>query len=244
MPFGELGTWTENRKAMMVTDDGGVLVNTPVSNYKTNTESMNTVIEVDKDGGAKVTASYTLYGDGRNELLMYYHDLKDDEKRKFFITNMEWKHPDVFELGNSKNKANPYLVTATMDYEKIYSFNAGSKLFFETRLYPIFDEEIPEYEKRMRDYYFTAPHQALDTTVYKFPAGFSLETMPKNKLVQFPFAQYACNYSWDAATHTLTSVALLQIKDRVIKAADYTKLVDFKKQVMADVNEKIVMKKE
>jgi uncharacterized protein YbaA (DUF1428 family) len=84
----------------------------------------------------------------------------------------------------------------------------------------------------------------MDTTVYKFPANYSLENIPKNKQVQFAFAQYNCNYSWDAAMHTLTTIALLQIKDRVIKAADYAKLLDFKKQVMADMNEKIVMKKE
>ena len=104
---------------MMVTDDGGVLVNTPVSNYKSNTETVHTVIEVNADGGAKVKTNYTVWGDSRDELLMRYHDLKEDEKRKFFITNMEWKHPDNFEISNSKNKANPYLVSATMDYEKI-----------------------------------------------------------------------------------------------------------------------------
>lgn len=131
-----------------------------------------------------------------------------------------------------------------MDYEKIYSFNAGSKLFFETRLYPVFDEEIPEYEKRKADYYFTFPYQVIDTTVFKFPAVYSLKNIPKNKQVQFSFAQYSCNYSWDAIRHTLTSVALLRIKDRVIKASDYMKLIDFKKQVMADVNEKVVMKRQ
>ena len=131
-----------------------------------------------------------------------------------------------------------------MDYEKIYAFKAGSKLFFEARLYPIFDEEIVDQEKRQRDYYFTYPYQVMDTTVYKFPAGYTLETVPKNKSVQFTFAQYSSNYNWDANSRTLTSIALLQIKDRVIKAADYTKLVDFKKQVTADMNEKIVMKKE
>ena len=244
LPFAQLGPFTENRKAMMVTEAGGVLVNTPISIYKNNSKSINTVIEVNEDGEAKAKTNYILYGDERDELLMRYHDLKEDEKRRFFITNMEWKNPDFFEISNSKNKANPYQVSATMDYEKIYSFNAGSKLFFETRLYPIFDEEIPENEKRIRDYYFTCPYQVIDTTVYKFPAGFSLETMPKNKSVQFAFAQYSCNYIWDAATHTLTAVALLQIKDRVIKAGDYPKLIDFKKQVMADINEKIVMKKE
>ncbi|MEP7255371.1 MAG: DUF3857 domain-containing protein [Ferruginibacter sp.] len=244
LPFAELGPFTENRKAMMVTDNGGVLVNTPVSNYNTNTESVNTVIEVNADGGAKVNALCTLKGEGRDNLLMRFHDLKDDEKRKYFITEKEWKQPDIFDISTSPNKNNPYVVNAKMEYEKIYSFNAGSKLFFEPRLYPIFDEEIPEYEKRMRDYYFTCPYQAFDTTVYKFPAGYALETMPKNKSVSKPFAQYTCTYTWDVNTHTLSSVALLQIKERVIKAADYTALYDFKKQVMEDVNEKIVMKKE
>ena len=71
-----------------------------------------------------------------------------------------------------------------------------------------------------------------------------METMPKNKTVKFPFAEYTCTYIWDAASHTLSSFALLQIKERIIKASDYSKLIDFKKQVMADMNEKIVMKKE
>lgn len=244
LPFGQLGPFTENRKAMMVTSDGGVLVNTPLSSYKSNTQNMNTVIEVDENGSAKVKMRYSLYGDDRDEFLMRYHDMKEDEKRKFFISNMEWKHPDVFNISNSKNKDNPYIITASMEYEKIYSFNAGSKLFFESRLYQIFDEDIPENEKRQRDYYFTNPYQSFDTTVYKFPTGYTMETIPQNKSVKFPFCEYSCTYSWDAASHSLSSFAVLQIKDRVIKATDYPKLIDFKKQVLADMNEKIVMKKE
>jgi len=244
LPFTNLDETTLNRKAVLITESGGVLVNTPRSNFKNNSEGVHTVIEVNEEGGGKVKANYILYGDGRDDMLRYYHDLKEDEKRRFFIKNMEWKQPDNFEISNSKNKANPYLVSTTMDYEKIYSFNAGSKLFFEPRLYPVFDEEIPEYEKRMHDYYFSCPYQSMDTTVYKFPAAFSLENIPKNKSIDFPFAHYTCNYTWNEAARTLTAIALLQIKERVIKAADYSKLVDFKKQVMADMNEKIVMKKQ
>lgn len=244
LPFAQLGPFTENRKAMMVTDNGGVLVNTPNSNFKNNTKTAHTLIEVNEDGGGKVKTNYTLSGEERDQLLMRYHDLREDEKRKYFITQNEWKQPDNLQISNSKDKANPYQVSATMDYEKIYSFNAGSKLFFETRLYPLFDEDIPEYENRKADFYFTCPYQSIDTTVYKFPAGVIAENIPKNKLVEFPFAHYSCTYYWDAATRTLTAIAILQIKERVIKPADYTKLVDFKKQVMADVNEKIVMKKE
>lgn len=244
LPFAELGPFTENRKAMMVTDNGGVLVNTPVSTYQRNTETIRTVIEVNADGGAVVNTACKLTGEGRDELLMRFHDMKDDEKRKFFLTDRNWKQPDVLTVTTADKTSNPYWVNASMEYDKAYSFHAGSKLFFEPRLYPIFNEDIPESSKRMRDYYFTCPYQVSDTTVYKFPSGYTVENMPSNKSVSKPFAQYTCTYTWDAATHTLTSVALLQLKERVIKAADYPALCDFSKQVMADVNEKIVMKKE
>ena len=243
LPFASLDETTLGRKAVMITDTGGVLINTPASMYKINTEKTNTVIQVDDEGGAKVKSVNTLFGEERDKLLMRFHDLKDDEKRRYIISGKTWRQPDIFDVNTSKNKDNPYLITSSMEYERIYLFNAGSKFFFETRLYPVFDEEIITQDKRMRDYYFKYPYQVSDTTIYKFPASFSLETMPKNKLVQFPFAEYASSYSWDEALRTLTAITLLQIKDRVIKAADYTKLVDFKKQVMADINEKIVMKK-
>ena len=244
LPFAELGPFTENRKAMMVTDNGGVLVNTPASNYKNNTEAVNTVIEVNADGGAQVNVTARLTGDGRDELLMRFHDMKDDEKRKYFITEKTWKQPDALKIATADRSTNPYWVKAAMEYEKVFSFNAGSKLFFEPRLYPIFDEDIPENNNRMRDYHFTCPYQVFDTTVYKFPAGYTPENLPKSKSVTRPFAQYTCAYTWDADTRTLTSVAMLQLKERVIKAADYKALYDFNKQVMADVNEKIVMKRE
>ena len=244
LPFAELDETTLNRKAVMVTDNGGVLVNTPVSTYQKNTEAIRTVIEVNTDGGAHVNTSCSFTGEDRDELLMRFHDMKEDEKRKFFLTEKTWKQPDVFNLGTSGKISNPYWLKAEMEYEKVYSFNAGSKLFFEPRLYPIFNEDIPENNNRLRDYHFTCPYQVFDTTVYKFPAGYTLENMPKNRSVNKPFAQYACTYTWDANARTLTAVASLQMKERVIKAADYPALFDFSKQVMADVNEKIVMKKE
>lgn len=244
LPFASLDETTLNRKCVMITDNGGVLVNTPVSNFKNNAGNAYTEIEVNDKGGATVKLNYKLTGEIRDKMLMRFHDMKDDEKRRFFITNMNLKQPDDLVITNSKYKDNPYLTTAKMEYERIYSFNAGSKLFFESRLYSLFNEEIVENERRLRDYYFIFPYETVDTTIYKFPSSYSLETMPKNKSIEYPFAQYNCKYNWDPAAHTLTSITVLQVKDRVIKAADYTKLLDFKKQVMADVNEKIVMKKE
>jgi hypothetical protein len=244
LPFAELGPFTENRKAMLITDSGGVLVNTPVSKYANNIENFVTHINVDEEGGAKLSAVYSTTGFQRDLLLMRFHDMKDDEKKSFFMSEKKWRQPDIINISSAAKTDNPYRVIAKMEYEKISSFSAGSKIFLEPRLYPIFDEDIPETEKRKRDYYFTCPYQATDTTVYQFPPGYSVESLPKNKLADQGFAHYNCSYNWDAATHTLSIIAQLQIRDRVIKAADYQKLLDFKKQVITNMNEKIVMKKD
>lgn len=244
LPFANLDETTLNRKGILITDSGGVVVNTPRSNFKNNAISFLANIEIDADGGAKATVSYASKGEERDELLMGFHDMKDDEKRKYFINGIEWKQPDIIDITNATKSDNPYLITAKMEYEKVYAFKSGSKYFFEPRLHPVFDEDIPETEKRMRDYYFNYPYQVADTTIYHLPAGFSTETLPKDKSIDLPFAAYSSSYKWDAASHTLTSIALVQVKERIVKAADYSKLLDFKKQVLADANEKIVLKKE
>ena len=244
LPFAMLGPFTENRKALLITDSGGVLVNTPQSNYKINSESFFTRITVEEDGGAKATAICRSTGDQRDELLMGFHNGKDDEKRKYFISGNEWKQPDFIDISTSGKSDDPYLLKASMEYEKVFSFKAGNKYFFDPRLYAIFQEEIPESEQRTMDYYFTCPYQSFDTTVYTFPRGYSVEKMPKGKSITFPFAVFTCNYSWDGGSNTLQNISNLQIRDRVIPAADYKKLLDFKRQVLACMNEKIVMKKE
>lgn len=244
LPFAELGPFTENRKAMIVTENGGVLVNTPVSKYTDNAVSFSTEIKVNEDGGAAVTAYYKSTGDERNDLLMGFHDLKEDDKKKGFIRHTEWKQPDYFELAVSPKAANPYVVSGKMEYENIASFKAGSKLFLEPRLYRFFDEDIPETNKRVNNYYFECPYQQSDTTIYKMPAGYTTESLPKDKNISLPFANYNSSYKWDAAGKQLTCVATVQIKERIVKAADYPKLLEFKNQVLADGNEKIVVKKE
>lgn len=244
LPFAQLGPFTENRKALMVTDEGGVLVNTPASHHLSNTENFITNIEVNEDFAAAVTTEYKTKGHNRNRLAAYFHDKRDDAKREFFIRDLGWKNPSIIDITTSQKTNDPYLINAKMDYDKIYSFKSGNRFFLESRLHKIFDEEIPETKERLRDYYFVCPYQSADSTFYKFPKGFTMETLPKSKSIVQPFARYVSSYSWDADNFILTVTSLLEIKDRIIKAADYQKLVEFKKQVTADSKEKIVMVKE
>lgn len=243
LPFAELDESTLSRTALMLTENGGVLVNTPSSNYRHNETVFVTEIKVDEEGGAAVTMQSNSYGEPRSNLQTGFHELKEDDKKKAFIRHTEWKQPDRFELAVSEKMKNPYQLSAKMEYENIASFKAGSKLFLEPRLYHFFDEDIPDNAKRLNDYYFDYPYQQTDTTIYLLPAGYMPESLPKNKNIQYPFASYTSSCTWDEASHKLTCVAYVAVKERVVKAADYSKLLDFKSQVQTDANEKIVVKR-
>lgn len=243
LPFGYLSPFTENRKAVMVTENGGVLVNTPVSRHTDNKISFYTSITLDKDAFADVTVKQITTGEERDNMIASVQEMKEDEKRKYFIKHFDWKQPDEILVTTASGRPDPFVMEAKMSYEKVYSFKAGSKYFLSNRLYQLLDEDIPDNPVRRYNYHFDYPYVINDTTVYQLPENFSFETIPQNSSVTFPFASFTNQYLLDKTANKLSIVATLQIKQRIVKAADYHKLLEFKKVVTESLNEKIVVKK-
>jgi hypothetical protein len=244
LPFAQLDESTLARKAIMITASGGVVVNTPASNHQRNQLTVTTTIKVNDEGGAVTTSQYTTTGEQRSTLQEIFHDLKEDDKKKNFMRMNSWKQPDNFEISTSSKMQHPYTISCKMDYENIATFKAGSKLFLEPRLYRLFDEDIADNSNRKYDYHFQYPYKITDTTIYQLPAGYKIENLPKNKVMELPFAAYTSTYFFEAAQQTITCVASLAIKERIVKATDYNKLIAFRNMIETDAAEKIVVKKD
>lgn len=241
--FGDLGSGKQNKTALLVTENGGVLVQTPKSKPHENTRSCHTDIQLNEDGSGKVAAVLNATGDFREEQLYFLGQSTSDEKTRYFVNHMEWKHPDNLQI-KAGSKAMPiFNMAANMDYEKVPSFSTANKMFLPIRLYPLMGEEVPENDKRTQDFFFSFPYQKSDTTVYHLPTGFTVDYKPTDKTITYPFGKYTSNFNWDAAANTLTVVANLEIAQPYVKAADYKELYQFAKIVSADVNEKLVVKR-
>ncbi|MES2773041.1 MAG: DUF3857 domain-containing protein [Bacteroidota bacterium] len=243
LDFGELGDFTENRKALLVTENGGVLVNTPTSKASNNIFTGSTHVYLNDDGTGKADAMITGTGEFKHEQVVYTHQQSDDDKRKYLVKALEWKQPDVVTVTTGSRFEKPYRLEAKMEYDQLPSFKAGSKMFLQPRLYPLFDEDVPDNDKRTQDYFFTYPYQAKDTTTFHLPEGFGVENLPKEKTISYPFGKYSSQYKWDETTKLLTVIAFLEITQHQVKAAAYPQLMEFRKAVEVDMNEKIVVKK-
>ncbi len=66
--FNVLGAFTENRNALLVTENGGILVATPTSTSSENTFKAHTVITLQDDGSGNAFTTFKTTGEYKDEM--------------------------------------------------------------------------------------------------------------------------------------------------------------------------------
>lgn len=240
--FAVLGSFTENRNALLVTDEGGVLVPTPVSKPGDNIFSTYTTINLAEDGSGQTTSLFHSKGRYKQLMDLLLNEKKDDQKEAI-INSLGFKQPDEFEYVK-KDTPGLFTTSLTMSYEKIPEFTAGNKIFLAPRIYKFWQNKLPKAENRKLDYYFQNPFEFSDTTIIKLPAGTTVEALPKPKELSTPYAAYNTKYWFNEKEKAVYTTAFLVVKDHKIPAASYAEIKKLFDDIQLDITQKIVVKKE
>jgi transglutaminase-like putative cysteine protease len=239
--FAVLGTFTENRNALLITDEGGVLVPTPKSKSKDNQVMITSHIELQADGSG-ISKSEVRSGGEYRESMDELMIAKTDDQKEYLVNSLGFKHPDEFTI--SRKESQGLLGTALeMSYEKIPEFVAGNKMFISPRPYKIIMWKLPKAENRKLDYYFHHPFEKGDTTILRLPEGFTMEALPKSKELSCPYATYSTKYWFNEGEKAVYSTATLVLKQHKIPAADFAVVKKFFDEILLDDAQRIVIKK-
>jgi hypothetical protein len=240
--FGVLGNFTENRNALLITEDGGKLVATPKSKASENRFGCTTTVNLKEDGSGTADAALSTTGEYRQDFLHYIFDQKKDEQKKFLVDDLGFLQPDDFLInGDKMDKLAP--IKLQLAIEKIPEFTAGNKQFLNPRIYKIWSYALPKAENRTQDFYFQHPLIKTDTTIYILPEGFAVETLPKTKELSFEYGTFKSTYSFDAAQKRIITTARLELDEYKIPAAKFLAAKKFFNDVLGEYTEKIVIKK-
>ncbi|OYW19013.1 MAG: hypothetical protein B7Z54_04810, partial [Sphingobacteriales bacterium 12-47-4] len=93
--FGELGTFTENRNALLVTENGGILVPTPKSTAEANSFLIHNKIELSADASGMIESSLRSTGAFKDMIDYILKEKRDDQKESIVFT-LGFKQPDDF----------------------------------------------------------------------------------------------------------------------------------------------------
>ena len=239
--FGELGTFTENKNALLITEAGGVLVATPKSHSYENIFSTVTSVSIADDLSGEIETVFATKGAYR-EILNDILKEKKDEQKKDIVFYFGSKQPDEFVFAKDEfsgtNKAKLKMTIA-----KIPEFSAGSKLFISPRAYKLWSTKLPKSENRKLDFYFRYPFEKYDTTILKLPAGMSPDVLPKEKELKCEYASYKSKYWSNEPGNAIYCATSFILKQHKIPATDYVTVKKFFDDLMQEDLQRIVVKK-
>ncbi len=241
---GVLGNFTENRNALLVTENGGVLVNTPASKSSSNQWISKTNTELFDDGSAVIRSRIFVSGEFWEMVFRYSNSKTKDDIKKALVNIFGYKAPDDFEFKVLSDSATGHIISIDLAYNKLFDFKAGSKHFFPFRHYKLNDETIEPAEKRKHEYLFQFPYMKVDSTVYKLPASFKSENLPVSKEIKTDFVAYKNEIKWNEPTAELSVITNLTLNKHIVPAKLFNEVALGFAAIKKDEAQKIVLKAE
>lgn len=239
---GVLGSFTENKNALLITPDGGVLVSTPKSKASENTFDITTKVVLKNDGSGESESVLKNKGEYKEEIINYVMHEKKDDQKEYLVSRLGFLQPDDFEL-TCDSKDNQAKTSFKLMIEKIPEFTAGSKMFLNPRIYKIWNGKLPSDEDRTKAFYFQFPFIKTDTTVYQLPDNYTVDNLPQARDKKFEYGSFKTKYWYDEIANTVTSIAFLQLSQNIIPADKFSETSKFFSNVIEEYTEKIVVKK-
>jgi hypothetical protein len=238
---GFLGTFTENKNALLLTEKGGVLVQTPRSNYSDNLlETVNDVF-VNDEGAAQINSHINATG-SFFELLHAINEMEGREQTELFVRYLDYKEPDEFhparEPGSDEHKMN-----LKFSYSKLFDFKAGDKFFFPRSIRKLCDVKLDLLKERKVEYIFKYPYKKVDSTMFHLPASFKVDDLPKGEVLSDGPVYYKKDVAYNAASNTITFVTTLMLKNNIIAPSDYKMVSEIFDKIDKEEANKLILKK-
>jgi hypothetical protein len=242
MRFGHLGPFTENRNALLITEDGGKLVNTPKSKAEDNQFNSEVHLELDSDGSAKAQVKFLSTGEYRFEFLSMAA-AKTEQQKEALLTGYNIKQPSAFDIKQGADNDGVDEMELHLEYDKFCDILLGNKQFYHPHVFNLCGFTVPILEKRKTDFYFKYPVETSCVTTIDLPKGFEVETMPANQSLKFTYGNYDVKYTYDVVKNQVISMAKFNITNQDIPAAKYTELQQYLDAVAKAQNKKLVIRR-
>ncbi|MBP6687468.1 MAG: DUF3857 domain-containing protein [Lacibacter sp.] len=240
---GVLGNFTENRNALLLTENGGVLVKTPVSKSSSNKWISVTEAELFDDGTALLTSRLFVSGEFWQYVDAYVNGQTKEDTKRALVNAFGYKAPDDLSVKILSDSADGHLVEIKMAYNQFYDFKAGSKRFYPLRQYKLNEEIIKPAETRKYEYLFDYPYIKTDKITYKLPEGFLNESLPPLKEIRNEYMNYTNSLQLSESKTHISVTTELHLYKHIVPPNKYNEVANSFEAIKKDEGQKIVLKK-
>lgn len=188
-PFGYIGTFTQNRKALLVDKGKSKLVNIPALVRNQNHTSTKMNFELSISGNTKVSLNALYRGSDFEQFNQLHEDYNEDEKDQIIRNYLTFDQFEVEKWNLIKPNRDSLFIQLNADLNLTKVLRPlGNEYYF-----PLFAGRIPQFstpEVRTMPVEIPFPINRSDTLTYQLPAGFDLKNTPDPSTLSSNYGKY------------------------------------------------------
>ncbi|MBV9961253.1 MAG: DUF3857 domain-containing protein [Parafilimonas sp.] len=244
LPAGYLGNFTCNRPALLITETGGKLVQTPCYNENDNIyiRKINADVSEQGDLTAKVITNYK--GLEYDDMHDIFHQLNKDDIKKYLNQVFSISSYEINDFKyNETDEALPAITESIDLTANSYAHVSGKRFFIVPDIITKTDLKLDTSDKRIYDIIYPYSFKHIDTITINIPHGYSVEALPKNKTLETPFGKYVVTYS--VYNDKIIFTRFSERKSNRFPATDYVAFANFCNDIYkADRSQVVLVKKD
>jgi transglutaminase-like putative cysteine protease len=227
-----MGTFTGSRYALLVTPEGGKLVQTPDyrANQNVRDSRANVTLAESGDGAVEVKVLYT--GLQHETRAMVMHQGTKEEQKKWLLNHINLPSLDLqrFELTEGQDKEPSVTEKLSLNVRNCAT-KTGTRLFVKPTLLsrpfdlPAITERTTDFYLPLSDFNFTD----LDTVSYQVPTSYKLETTLPAFQISSAFGSYELKTTFD--NNKLICSRKVVMNGGRYESKDFAAWIDFVKKV-------------
>lgn len=243
MPFGYLGTFTDDRDVLCVKEDGGELCHTPVYTMEQNQQVQTGTFTLQTNGNASAQISTVFSGIQYENIELLYHRSAIEEQKKFLYEE-HINLPDFtindYDLQENKTRIPSSILSLDLDVRN-YASQTGDRLFIPLNLINRITNIPAKLQKRLTDIRYTRSMEDRDSICFILPESYQIESIPEEKIIESDFGYYQSKV--EVVENKVYYTRIFRKNKNTFKASRYEEFRNFRKELAKADKVSLVLKK-
>lgn len=241
-PLGYMGSFTGNRHALIMTEEGGKVVRTPSYGLKENLQIRAINATLNQEGTLSFSSSTKYSGIQQDDLHQLINSLSQDKLKEYLHKNLDLVTYDINHFKYDEDKSRLPVITETLDINaKNYGTMSGKRLFIMPNVLSKTSTRLSIENERRNDLHLKYAYTDIDSVKIVLPIGYTPEAVPKDVSISTKFGNYISKVKIEG--NNLHYYRMIEHFGGRFPAKDYKELAAFYEAIYKADRSKLVMVK-
>lgn len=241
IPFGHISKSNEDRHALLVSPEGGIVVRTPTTASRQNVQRRTARVTLAPSGSAVVSATTTRSGNQQDYVRHALEYATTADRELWILHDLQQPTASLNSYTIEGLESHNREVTLALQFTlPRYATLFGTRIMFQPNLMERRTSVPADDLSRLYPVYFSYRYFDFDSISFLLPAGFAFEALPNTKALDASFGSFRS--STDAVGDSMiVFTRSIDIRESVIPPESYAEYQRFFAEVVRADRDQVVL---